>query len=134
MRGRLLLCLGGTLAFLGGCGTQEPIACAQLLELVVGKVANRSGQPLIGLSVTDTVHRTGAVLHILSGSPDTLAVDSTRVVPIFPDSLRGTLAPFGDDVTVVVTADARLASAVYRFAFDGCFIQTLAGPDTLVIH
>ena len=134
MRGFLLLCLVGTLTFVGGCSTEEPRACAQLLELVAANVANHSGQPLIGLSVTDTVHRTRAVLPVLIGSADTLPVDSTRVVPIFPDSLRSTLAPFGDDVIVVVSANGRSASAVYRLAFDGCFVQKLAGPDTLVFR
>jgi hypothetical protein len=134
MRGFLLLCLAGIVAFLGGCSTEEPRVCAQMLELTTANVANRTGQPLTGLSVTDTVHRTGAVLHVLAGSADTLPVDSTRVVPIFPDSLRGTLRMGGDDVMVVVTADGRLASSVYRLAFDGCFVQRLAGPDTLVIH
>jgi hypothetical protein len=131
LRGVLLL--AGTLPFLGGCSTEEPI-CAQMLELPATYLTNHTGEALIGLSVTDTVHRTGAVLHVVAGSPDTLSVDSTRVVPIFPDSLRGTLRKGGDDVVVVVSADGRSASAVYRLSFDGCFVHRLAGPDTLVIR
>ena len=133
MRKILFLTLASSLVLVMGCST-EPHACAAVLTIVTANVTNRTGQSLADLSVTDTLRRIGAVLHILTSFPDTLPADSTRVVPIFPDTLSGLLEAAGDDVIVAVTADDRSASAVYRLGFDGCFVQKLAGPDTLVMQ
>ena len=72
---------------------------------------------------------------MLTGSlADTLAANEIRLAPIFPNASRGGLAPGGDDVIVVVTTDRRSVSNRYRLAFDGCFVQKLVGPDTLVVR
>jgi len=133
MRYLLLLFLASGLPLAAGCST-EPTVCPSVLALVTTNLANQTGQPLTGLSVRDTVRRTGAVLPVFANSSALLPVDSTRLVPIFPDTLGGTLAAAGDEVIVVITADGRLASGVYRLAFNGCFVQRLAGPDTLVLR
>jgi len=79
------------------------------------------------------IRRGRAVLPIFAGPGDTLPPDSTGVISIFPDTLSGMLAPEGDDVTVVVSAENSVASGVYRMFFNGCSVQTLAGPDTLFL-
>jgi hypothetical protein len=120
-------------ASLSGCST-EPRSCASVITAVTASIVNATSQPLSGLSVTDTVSRTGAVLQVSSGSPaDTLSPNGVRRLPIFKDTFKEALAPAGDEVIVVVTADGRSAIGRYRFAFDGCFVQKLAGPDTLLV-
>jgi hypothetical protein len=133
MRKLLLLPLLCSLVLEIGCGT-EPSACAAVLTNVTAYVANRTAQPLSVSSVTDTIRRTREVLHVVVSATDTLPVGSTGVVPVFPDTLSETLAAFGDDVIVVVTADSRFATGVYRLARHGCSVERLAGPDTLVFQ
>jgi hypothetical protein len=132
MRYLVLLALPYALPFTLGCST-EPLVCATILHTETAYLANSTGQPLAGISVTDTVRRTGAVLHLSAGL-DTLPADSTRVIPVFPDTLSAELAPRGDDVVVVVTADNHVTSGVYRFFFNGCSVERLAGPDTLILR
>jgi hypothetical protein len=133
MRPLPVLLMTSLCASLSGCST-EPHACASVITAVTASIVNATGQPLSGLSVTDTVPRTGEVLHVSSGSPaDTLSPNGIRRLPIFKDTFKGALAPAGDEVIVVVTADGRSTSGRYQFAFDGCFVQKLAGPDTLLV-
>jgi len=123
----------GLCAALCGCNT-EPTACADVLTAVTTSVVNGTGRPLAGLSVTDTVSRTGAVLHVSAGSPaDTLPTNGIGRVPIFRDDLRSALGPTGDEVVAVVTAEGHSGSGRYRLAFDGCVVRKVAGPDTLVV-
>jgi hypothetical protein len=54
---------------------------------------------------------------VLTGSlADTLAANEIRLAPIFPNASRDGL------------------SNRYRLAFDGCFVQKIVGPDTVVVR
>jgi hypothetical protein len=134
LRYLLLLPLVCSLSPVIGCS--EPQACDAMVHPVTAFVANRSGQPLSMLTVTDTLRRTGAVFQVVAPSSETLLPDSTRVAPIFPDTLSEVLdEPFGDNVIVVVTAESRSTSAVYRLIHDVCSsVRRVAGPDTLVLR
>ena len=124
MRYLLVVSMTGLGAALSGCNA-EPTACADVLTALTASVVNATGRPLSGLRVTDTVPRTGAVLHVSAGS----AADT----PIFRDDLRDVLAAGGEEVIAAVTADGHSGAGRYRLAFDGCFVRKLSGPDTLVV-
>jgi hypothetical protein len=112
---------------LGGC--TEPPECTLEFRIFTAAVVDSTGQPLSGVTVTDTVPRTGAVLDV-TGSLASLHFDG---VPIFCDGFQQEIAPAGDDVIVVATAGGRSGRANYRFGADGCHVRKLAGPDTVVV-
>jgi hypothetical protein len=117
---------------LNGCGTEPLICTAQLVGLSVA-VINDVRQPLNGLSVTATVQRTGTVLDITSASPPAdLAPEGGHVI-VFSDHFIEAVRRGGDDVAVVVLAGGHAASGLYRFGSDGCHVQKIAGPDSLVM-
>jgi len=133
MRYLLVVSMTGLGAALSGCNA-EPTACADVLTALTASVVNATGRPLSGLRVTDTVPRTGAVLHVSAGSAaDTLPANGIATVPIFRDDLRDVLAAGGEEVIAAVTADGHSGAGRYRLAFDGCFVRKLSGPDTLVV-
>jgi hypothetical protein len=118
---------------LNGCSTQ-PLVCTAEFASLTATVGNGTGQPLPGLSVTDTVRRTGAVLQVTVGSPSTdLPLDGFATVVIFSDAFLDAVRPTGDDVVVSVAADGHSGGATYRFGTDGCHVRKLAGPDSVVV-
>lgn len=120
-------------AALSGCGT-EPVVCTDEFVVLTATLVNGSGQTISGVSVTDTVVRTGAVLEVMAGSPAIdLPPDGIAAIGIFSDAFIQRVLPFGEDVVVAVTADGASGSGRYRFGTDGCHVQKLAGPDTLVV-
>jgi hypothetical protein len=120
-------------AALSGCGT-EPVFYPDEVVVLTATVVNGVGQPLAGLSVTDTVSRTGEILHVSAGSPSTdLPADGSQATTIFSDAFIQAIMPTGDDVVVAVTAGGHSGSGRYRFGANGCHVQRLAGPDTLVV-
>ena len=128
MHNRTLVSIAGLCAALSSCGT-EPRACTAVFVGLSATVVDAAGQPLSGVSITDTVRRTGAVLDVTAGSPST----SPGTVIIFSDAFLQAVAPAGDDVIVVATVGERAGSGAYRFGSDGCHVLKLAGPDTLVV-
>jgi hypothetical protein len=117
---------------LSGCGT-EPLICTQELVGVSVAVINGAGQPLDALSVTDTVKRTGAVLHMTSAlAPPEVPIEGGHAI-VFSDDFIEEVRRGGDDVVVVMTAGGRVTSSVFRFGSNGCHVQKIAGPDSLVI-
>jgi hypothetical protein len=86
-----LASMAGLCAALSGCGT-EPHACTAVFVAVTATIVNAAGQPLSGVSITDTVRRTGAVLDLTAGSPST----SPGIVTIFSDAFLQAVAPAGD--------------------------------------
>jgi hypothetical protein len=116
-----------------GCGT-DPFVCSDELVALTAAVVHGTGQPLTGLSVTDTVLRTGAVLEVTAGLPPSdLPAAGLPVTMIFSDEFREAILAVGDEVIVVVTAGGHSGSGRYQFGSDGCHVQKLAGPDTLVV-
>jgi hypothetical protein len=133
MHGARLIAVTGLCAALTGCGTEPPV-CTAVFEAIAATVVNGAAQPLNGLTVTDTVRRTGAVLQVSAGSvADTLPANSIGRVVIFSDAFLQAVLPTGDEVIVVAAAGGRHISGPYRFGSDGCHVQKLAGADTLVV-
>jgi hypothetical protein len=129
-----LCTLLGCAAVLSGCAT-EPVFCADVLTAVTVTVRNGAGQSLGDLTVTDTVRRSGAVLHLVGGAPgDTLPAAGVDHLPIATNEFRDAFLRAGDEVVVVVAAGGRAGSGLYRLASDGCFVTKLAGPDTLTVR
>jgi hypothetical protein len=128
MHGSRLIAVTSLCVALSGCGTQ-PLVCTAVFAAITATVVDGAGQPLNGVSVTDTVRRTGAVLDVTGGSPST----SPGAVIIFSDAFLGAVVPAGDEVIVVAGAGGRAGSGNYRFGSDGCHVLKLAGPDTLVV-
>jgi hypothetical protein len=118
---------------MSGCST-EPVVCTDQLVALTATVVNSVGQPLAGLRISDTVVRTGAVLDVTAGAPPTdLLANGLPAAMIFSDAFIEAVLPTGDEVVVVVTAGGHSGSGRYHFGSDGCHVQKLAGPDTLVV-
>jgi hypothetical protein len=131
--GYRLIYLVGLAVGVGGCGT-DPVSCTDEFVAVTAAV-NGTGQALTDLRVHDTVIRTGAIIDITAQTPaGDLPAEGLATVPIFTDAFRNEIRPTGDAVSVVVSAGARSASARYEFGTDGCHVQKLEGPDTLVLE
>jgi hypothetical protein len=128
MPGLRLLAAIGLCAAVSGCGT-DALVCTAVFVAIPATVVNGAGQALSGVSVTDTVRRTGAVLNVTNGSSS----PSPGTVIIFSDVFLSAITPLGDDVIVVATAGGHAGNATYRFGSDGCHVRKLAGPDTLVV-
>ena len=121
-------------AAMTGCGTDPLVLCSDQLVALTAAVVNDTGQPLTGLSVTDTVLRTGAVLEVTADSPPSnLPAVGLPATMIFSDEFREAIHATGDEVVVVVSAEGHSGSGRYQFGSDGCHVQKLAGPDTLVV-
>ena len=134
MRDGRLFTLLGCAAVLSGCAT-EPVLCADVLTAVTVTVRNGAGQALGDLTVTDTVRRSGAVLHLVGRAVgDTLPAAGVDHLPIVTNEFRDAFLRTGDEVVVVVAAGGRGARGLYRLASDGCFVTKLAGPDTLTVR
>lgn len=129
MYGFRLMLTTSLCAALSGCSTDAvPLVCTTVFVTIPATVVNGAGQPIGGVSVVDTVLRTGAVLDATGGASTSLGT-----VIIFSDAFLNAVAPAGDDVIVVATANGHTGSANYRFGSDGCHVRKLAGPDTLVV-
>lgn len=121
------------LVWLTGCGT-EPRVCAEALQALTVPLLNRTDHSLRDFQVTDTVRRTGAVLHLTPTTASALSAQEVGQVTIFTNALRDELSLAGDEVTVVVAADSHAVAGEFRLASDGCFVRRLAGPSTLVVR
>jgi hypothetical protein len=128
-----LIRLVGVASAVSGCGT-DPTVCTGEFVAVTAAVVNRTGQALAGLRVHDTVVRTGAIIHITPTPLGDLPAEGPSAVPIFTDEFKDAIRPGGDVVSVVVSAGERSANARYEFGTDGCHVQKLEGPDTLVVE
>ena len=128
MHGFGLLAVIGLGAAVSGCGT-DALVCTAVFVAIPATVVNGAGQALSGVSVTDTVRRTGAVLNVTNGS----SALSPGTVVIFSDVFLNAIMPLGDEVIVVAAVGGHTGNAAYRFGSDGCHVRKLAGPDTLVV-
>jgi hypothetical protein len=124
----------GWVALVSGCGTTEPVLCGVPEAAITVSVRNGAGQALGGLTVTDTVRRSGAVVKIVIAVPDTLPETGLARVPIATNEMSESFRQAGDDVVVVVAAAGRVGTGLYRLASDGCSVTKLAGPDTLTVR
>jgi hypothetical protein len=52
---------------------------------------------------------------------------------VYSDDFLHEVRPGGDDVTVVVSAGGHSNSGVFRFGSNGCHVEKIAGPDSLII-
>ena len=105
----------GWIALVGGCDSTDPHICAVPAAALTISVRNGTGQALGGLTVTDTVRRSGAVLNIVSAAmPDTLPVAGLDYLTVATNEMDPPFRPTGDDVAVVVAADGHVGTGVYR--------------------
>jgi hypothetical protein len=90
-------------------------------------VVDTTGAPLSAAwVVTDTVLRTAKPLLIAQqGYP-------AGAVTIFSDNNLNDVRAAGDSVWVTGIGGGRTFSATYQFGSDGCHIQRISGPDTVV--
>jgi len=128
-RPRLILADVGLCALCACGAADQPTVCTALFAYVSLTVRDRSGAPVTGLSISDTVRRTGKAFNVSQTLP--LAA-GTYVV--FDDSYAADIRDTGDSVRVAG------ASGTVSFAVDlllavpgGCHVQKLAGPDTVAV-
>ena len=113
-----------------GCGT-EPTLCTSELRAITIVVRTADGSPVPGLTILDTVLRTGEGFEVPQGGGGA----PQQLHRIFDDSFLPRIRPTGDSVRVtgVEGATPRFAA---DFAFDapgGCHVRKVAGPDTVTI-
>jgi hypothetical protein len=129
-----LVWLTGLAAGASGCST-DPLVCTDEFVAVTAAIVNRTGQAFPSLAVRDTVLRMELVLDISAEHPPgALPTDGVPAAIIFSDAFKDAIRSTGEAVAVVVTAGGHSASARYEFGTDGCHVQKLAGPDTLVVE
>jgi hypothetical protein len=128
---RLILITTGLGVSLSGCGP-EMLACTQNIEAISATIVNQVGQTLPGLEVTDTVRRTGTVLTMTEPPLQDLPSEGATVM-VFSDDFQKNIRPGGEDVAVMISAGGHSVSSLFRFGSDGCHVQKLAGPDSLIV-
>jgi hypothetical protein len=116
---------------LGGCIQQTaPVACTALFAYITVAARDSGGSPVTGLTITDTVRRTGLAFTIqqsLSPAPGTYVV--------FDDNSLARIRSGGDSVRVAGTNGTMGFVADFLFdAPDGCHVRKVSGPDTVVAH
>jgi hypothetical protein len=119
----------GLVIALVGCET-GPSICTASFAMITATIVDGNGQTVTGVSVRDTVGRTGRILDVQQENPGTF---DPGIAIIFTDAFITAIRRGGDDVTTVVTADGLIGSAEYRFGSDGCHVRKLGGPDTIVV-
>jgi hypothetical protein len=128
---RAALCLACLAIGVNACDT-EPEACLPNFATVTVAVVNTTGDTLAPLNVSDTVVSTGVVLQ-LSPIAAGLPPEGLPEVPIFTDAFIDEVSRTGDAVVVGITAGDHTASESYRFRFDGCHVQKMTGPTTILM-
>lgn len=123
--------LAGTLALaLNGCDEAARVMCSDELRTVRIAAVDSTGAAVAGAFETSTLIRTGQVL------PITAIMDP---VPghyvILDDGDIPHLHPGGDSIAVSLVLGEASAGATYHFDVpNGCHINKVSGPDTLVVR
>lgn len=89
------------------------------------------GSPVPGLTILDTVLRTGEGFEVSRGGGGT----PHELYPIFDDTFLPRIRPTGGSVRVtgVEGATPRFAADFVFDAPGGCHVRKVAGPDTVTI-
>jgi len=123
------LTLLATLALLG-CEQQSEAVCTAMFAVATVTVVDASSGPAAAATVTTTLVRTGETI-----TPGTVMDFVTGVYPILDDGAIPRLHPAGDSIRVRAVQGNASAESGFRFEVpDGCHIQRVSGPDTLVLH
>ena len=110
------------------CGAdQPPTVCTALFAYVTLKVNDSNGLPVSGLSISDTVRRTGQGFSV----PQSLGLAPGTYV-VFDDNSTSRVRSGGDSVRVAGTKGT--TGFVADFFFDvpgGCHVRKVVGPDSV---
>ena len=114
---------------LPGCDTPLT-ACTAVLTGIPLVVLTADGSPVPGLTISDTVLRTGQGFKI----PGSGASAPGPFYKIFDDTFLSRIRPAGDLVRVVGTNATLMFSTDFVFdAPGGCHVHKVAGPDTVIV-
>jgi hypothetical protein len=132
-RKRIVVSLYGLLAIIvaaSGCSSDSQAACTTLFATSGVVVLDSVGAPVSGIVVTDTVVRTGHSLVIAQFPTGILDGHAT----VFTDAEQGDVLASGDAVVATGTLGVRSFRASFVFGSDGCHLQKISGPDTVVVR
>ena len=122
-----LLVLSAAVA--GALGCTDDMAgtvCTDSFAYVQVRAQTTAG-PIMGLTISDSVLRTGARFPVPQNG---ITVPGTYV--ILDDNFRGQLRTSGDSVQVTGWEGGLVFSAVYVFDVpDGCHVRKVSGPDVV---
>jgi len=120
-----LLALSVAIAGVPACSDAMPGAvCTESFAYVLVQAQTSAG-PIMGLTISDSVLRTGASFPVPQNG---IPVPGSYV--IIDDNFRGQLRTSGDSVRVTGWENGEVFSAIYVFDVpDGCHVRKVSGPD-----
>lgn len=115
-----------TLCLLAACNDGD--LCTTDFAMVQVTAVTAAGEPVAGLTIRDSLTRTGHAF-------DVTQMSGTRLgdYQVFTDGHRRELPREIEAVRVTGTDGARGFSADFVFRADGCHIAKVRGPDTVVV-
>ena len=116
-----------SIATLHACSAEVPGAvCTESFAYVLVRAQTSAG-PITGLTITDSVLRTGVRFTVPQNG---IAVAGSYV--ILDDNFRGQVRSSGDSVQVTGYDGGNVFSAMYVFDVpDGCHVHKVSGPDVV---
>lgn len=103
--------------------------CTESFAYIQVRVQSSGGLPLNGISISDSVLRTGAQFTV----PQSGVVSAPGMYVILDDNFRGQIRTSGDSVRVRGHEGGEVFSTNFVFDVpDGCHVRNVAGPDVIV--
>ncbi len=126
---RLRLPVALTLVLLVAACDTVPTACNEIFRVVTVVVVDSRGAPIVQAGVTSVLIRNDDTLF---SSPVGVLVGGN--LPILTDQALPHLRRSGDSVAVTVEVPPDSRTTPYFFdSPDGCHINKVTGPDTLIV-
>lgn len=121
-----------TLCSIAACGDEGMPggACTASFATVGVTVVDGAGQPVPDASVTATLVRTGQVLV-----PTTLMLTVPGTYTLVDDGSTRAIRRSGESVQARIARDSQSMTVDYVFSVpDGCHVNKVSGPDTVVLQ
>ncbi len=129
IRSTLLTTLAAALLLTGCNSGTSPKVCTALFALISVTVVDQQGNPVTGMTITDSVLRTHATFTV----PQIEGVFGPGNYQVFSDNFSDQVRESGDPVRVAGRNGTLSFSADFVFGVPGgCHAGKLAGPDTVV--
>ena len=120
------------LVLVASCSHQDsPTVCTDLFAYVSVAVRDSTSKLVTGLSITDTVVRTREGFAVSQ-----IGLPTSGSYVVFSDNYSSKIRTSGDSVRVTgLTGDGAVKfTSMFVFAVpEGCHVQKVSGPDTVIV-